>query len=94
MSETIPARLHTYTLARLLELDTPLLVDASYLERAGLLSRELAEQAAKNANAKTLEEVLAYFEGLKNGAGNRVKLSSDFRWLMTETKPLARRFGN
>jgi glutamate synthase (NADPH/NADH) large chain len=67
LSETIPARLHTYTLARLLELDTPLLVDATYLERAGLLSRELAEQAAKNANAKTLEEVLAYFEGLKNG---------------------------
>jgi glutamate synthase (NADPH/NADH) large chain len=30
-------------------------------------SRELAEQAAKNANAKTLEDVLAYFEGLKNG---------------------------
>ena len=67
LSETIPARLHTYTLARLLELDTPLLVDATYLERAGLLSRELAEQAARNANAKTLEEVLAYFEGLKNG---------------------------
>jgi glutamate synthase (NADPH/NADH) large chain len=67
LNETTLAPLHTYTLARLLELDTPLLVDATYLEQAGLLSREMAEQAAKNANAKTLEEVLAYFMGLGNG---------------------------
>ncbi|MEZ8218322.1 glutamate synthase (ferredoxin) [Candidatus Fervidibacteria bacterium JGI MDM2 SSWTFF-3-K9] len=64
LNETTLSPLHPHTLALLLELDTPLLVDATYLEKAGLLSREMAEQAAKNANAKTLEEVLAYFEGL------------------------------
>ena len=67
LNETTLTRLHAYTLERLLELDAPLLVDATYLEQSGLLSWELAEQAAKNANAKTLEEVLAYFEGLVNG---------------------------
>jgi glutamate synthase (NADPH/NADH) large chain len=44
-----------------LELDTPLLVDATYLERTGLLSRELAERAADDAHAQTLEATLAHF---------------------------------
>jgi len=48
-------------LDQLLELDTPLLVDATYLERAGLLSRELSERAADDAHAQTLEATLAHF---------------------------------
>ncbi|MCX7967007.1 MAG: glutamate synthase-related protein [Armatimonadetes bacterium] len=47
------------SLRQILELKTPILVDATYLEQTGLLPRELAEQAAKDANTKTLEEVLA-----------------------------------
>ncbi|MFN3421900.1 MAG: glutamate synthase-related protein, partial [Armatimonadota bacterium] len=50
----------TELLEQVLELETPFLVDASYLEQAGLLSRELAEQSAFDAHAKTLEEVLEW----------------------------------
>ncbi len=54
-------------LEQILELDTPILVDANYLEQTGLLSREMAEQAAKDAHAKTLEEVLAKWAKNENG---------------------------
>ncbi len=50
----------TELLEQVLELETPFLVDATYLEQAGLLSRELAEQSAFDARAKTLEEVLEW----------------------------------
>ncbi|MCS7266164.1 MAG: glutamate synthase-related protein [Armatimonadetes bacterium] len=46
-------------MSQILELETPILVDATYLEQTGLLSREMAEQASKEAHSKTLEEVLA-----------------------------------
>jgi len=60
-------------LEQTLELDTPLLVDATYLEQAGLLSRELAEKAAKEAHARTLEEILAKWE--REGAVKRLSLA-------------------
>lgn len=53
-------------LEQIFELDTPILVDTTYLEQAGLLSHELAEQAAKDAHAKTLREVLAKWAGSEN----------------------------
>ncbi len=45
----------------ILELTTPLLLDAAYLEKAGLLSREVLAQAFANTDIATLEEVLARF---------------------------------
>ncbi len=51
----------TSWLDKVLELEIPLLVDAGYLEQAGLLALEFAERAAADAHAKTLEEVLTHF---------------------------------
>ncbi len=61
-------------LEQIFELDTPILVDTTYLEQAGLLSQELAEGAAKEANAKTLEEVLMKW-ARKEGAVKRLSLA-------------------
>lgn len=49
--------------AQVLELETPLLLDAAYLEKACSLSYEMAEKGADDAHAKTLEAVLAHFTG-------------------------------
>lgn len=59
----------TELLGQILELETPILVDATYLEQAGLLSRELSEKAAKDAHTETLEEVLVKWvrQGFQNG---------------------------
>ncbi len=48
-------------IASVLELDTPLLVDTNYLERAGLLSHEMAEKVADDTHALTLDAVFSHF---------------------------------
>ncbi|MCS7224671.1 MAG: glutamate synthase-related protein [Armatimonadetes bacterium] len=42
-------------------LDTPLLVDATYLEKVGLLSGSQSEGVAREAGTRTLEQVIAFF---------------------------------
>lgn len=83
VSETV-----TELMEQILELDTPLLVDATYLERAGLLSREMAEKAAEDAHAKTLETVLAKWSGNDEGNGSVKRLSLAYHHSKTAREAL------
>lgn len=58
---------------QILELETPLLLDAAYLEKAKLLSVEMARKAADDAHALTLDAVLSHF-----GQGKVARLSLSY----------------
>mgnify|MGYP001081665215 CR=1 FL=1 len=68
-----PEEIGAFLPAAILELETPLLIDATYLEQAGLLPRSLAEEVAAEEHAWTLEAVMNHFEGVptrEEWAGN------------------------